>query len=556
MLIGNQTEDERAITPAASSIFQKLSILRMLWKRKWLVVTFGLSASLLSLVAVRLLPSVYTAEAVVLVDAQKIPEAFVSSTVSGDIAGRLALISQNIMTSTRLLDIINTFDLYRNERKRLTQEELLGKMREDISVDFEKSWTGGKLQSFRLGYRGRNAKTVAEVANRLAGLYVAENVRTREDQAEGTVDFLRQQLQEARRSLDEQEQKVAEFKREHNGTLPEQQSSLLGTLSSLSVELQGVQASIDRAQENELSLKAVLSAAESSEASLRASLQREAKGSSSIVTDSGRVLKTRSEVLGEQLRALRLKYTADYPEVEAVERELDVARREESEESAVAPTNGSGASSRQAGTDVSNQRPTVVSPELIQARERIATLRAQIEMAKHQIDSLEKQRESLAATISNCRARISQLPLVEQEMTGLKRNYEESANNYNSLLQKKLAAGVATDMEHLQKSERFTVIDPARIPQKAIKPNRPLLAIIGSLAGLVVGLLLSFALEYRKQTFLGEWELPAGTVVLGRVPLIQMTAGVNVARNVSTTVIFWCLAILHTVSLIWSSREA
>ena len=495
-------------------------MLRMLWKRKWLVVSFWVSGSLLSIATVRLLPSVYAAEAVVLVDSQKIPENFVSSTVSGDIAGRLALISQNIMTSTRLLDIVNGFDLYRTERKHLTQDELLRKMREDISVNFEKSWTGGKMQSFRLGYQGRDAKTVADVTNRLAGLYVAENVRSREDQAEGTVDFLTQQLREAKKSLDEQEQKVAEFKREHNGTLPEQQSSLLGTLSSLSVELQGVQASVDRAQENELSLKAALSAAESSEASLRANLQRESKGSPPIVTDSGRVLKTRSDVLSEQLRVLRLKYTEEHPEVQALERELNQAKREESEGSSAEEI-----STRSRGSsDVPNQRPVPFSPELIQSRERITTLKAQIEISKHQTDSLEKQRDGLLAAISDCRARINQLPLIEQEMTSLKRNYEESANNYNSLLQKKLAAGVATDMEHLQKSERFTIIDPARIPQKPVKPNRPVLGMVGSLVGLLIGLSLGFLLEYRKQTFLGEWELPAGIVVLGRVPLIQMTS--------------------------------
>jgi polysaccharide biosynthesis transport protein len=554
MLNSTHLEDELA-TPQASSAFQTLSLLRMLWKRKWLAITFWLTMSLLSIVIVRLLPSVYAAEAVVLVDSQKIPENFVSSTVSGDITARLALISQNIMTSSRLLDVINTFNLYQKERKRLTQEELLRKMREDISIDFEKSWTGGKMQSFRLGYVGRDAKTVAEVANRLAGLYVAENVRAREDQAEGTVDFLRQQLQEAKKGLDEQEQKVAEFKRGHNGSLPEQQSSLLGTLSSLSVELQGVQASVDRAQENELGLKAALVAAESSEASLKAGLQHESKGAG-IITGSGVVLKTRSEVLTEQLRALRLKYTADYPEVQAIERELSEAKHAESEEFNGSQTDGTGAHSPAAGAEAANRSSIIFSPELIQSRGRITTLRAQIEIARHQIESLEKQRGQLAGAISDCRARINQLPLVEQEMTGLKRNYEESANNYNSLLQKKLAAGVATDMEHSQKSERFTVIDPARIPQKAVKPNRPMLAIICSLASLVVGLLLGLGLEYRKQIFLGEWELPAGTVVLGRVPLMRLTvAAVRATKDVSVATIFWCLALLPMVSLIWGSRE-
>jgi hypothetical protein len=70
-------------------------------------------------------------------------------------------------------------------------------------------------------------------------------------------------------------------------------------------------------------------------------------------------------------------------------------------------------------------------------------------------------------------------------------------------------------------------------------------------------MLLSFVLEYRKQIFLGEWELPAGTVVLGRVPLIQMTiGGVKAAQKISTTLVFGCFALVHTVLLVWTSREA
>ncbi|HEY7302941.1 MAG TPA: Wzz/FepE/Etk N-terminal domain-containing protein [Bryobacteraceae bacterium] len=489
----------------------------MLWKRRWLTLSFWLAASAVSIPMVQLLPPVYRAEAVVLVDSQKIPETLVSPTVSGDVADRLALISQNIMTSTRLLEIINAFHLYRNEKRHLTQEELLDKMRQDISVNFEKSWTGDRMHAFRLGYQGKDPETVAEVSNRLAGLYVAENVRAREDQAQGTVDFLRRQLQEARTSLDEQEQKVAQFKQEHNGALPEQQTSLLGTLSSLSVELQGVQTSIDRAQEKKMSLEASLSAAESTEASLRASLRRELKGSSQILTDSGKVLRPKPEILRDQLRALRLRYTPNHPEVQTVERELAQAEREEAEETKAMN------SDRPNPAD-SSDRETLTSPELLQIRERIATLRAQIPAAKHELDFLEKQRGQLTASITDCQARINKLPLVEQEMAGLKRNYEESANNYNSLLQKKMAAGIATDMERSQKSERFTVIDPARTPQKPEKSKRLIVAIGGSMAGLILGLLLGFVLEFRRHAFLGEWELPEGTVVLGRIPPIQPTA--------------------------------
>ncbi len=487
-----------------------LSIARMLWKRRWLVLVLWAVASTIAILVVRALPSVYRAEAIVLVDSQKIPETFVSSTVSGDVADRLALISQSIMTSARLLKIIDAFDLYKDQRDGLSQEDVLNKMHKDISVSFEKSWTGDRMHAFRLGYQGRNPKIVADVANRLANLYVAENVKAREDQAQGTVDFLRRQLQEAKASLDDQEQKVARFKQEHNGSLPEQQSSLLGNLSSLTVELQGVQSAIDRAQENKLSLSSALSAAESSQASLRATLQGG--------TVSNGMLKSKSEILAEQLEQLRLKYTPDHPDVQNLERALAQAKREEAADLEAANAKGGSAS------DAVAAQPRLTSPELVQAKERVSTIQGQLKVTNHQIETLDKRRNELLAAIAACKAKIANLPLIEQEMTGLKRNYEESAGNYKSLLQKKLAAGVATDMERSQKSERFTIIDPARVPQKPEKPKRPLIASLGSLGGLAIGLLTAFILEFRKETFLGEWELPPDTVILGRVPLIDMSA--------------------------------
>lgn len=502
----NSTETVNESTnPEDSSSLPLLSIVRMLWKRKRIAVAFWLLGSVICFFVVRALPPVYRAEAVVLVDSQKIPPNFVSPTVGGNIPDRLALITQNIMTSARLLKIINAYGLYHRQRRELTEDELLRKMRTDISVNFEKSWTGDRENVFHISYQGRNPQVVAEVTNRLAGLYVAENAHARERQAANTVAFLDRQLRDAKTSLDEQEQRVARFKEEHNGRLPEQQNSLLGDLGSLSVQLQGTQQSIGRAQQNESLLEAALSSAEAAEETMRANLK--ASGGSDAVP------KLKSEVLKEQLRKLRLQYTPNYPEVRTLQQEIAEAEREEGAGQPVATQPA------KAGTQ---QALKIVPPELVQSRERIATLRAQIEVAKREIESLEKERARVLKTIAECKARIQQLPLVEQEMTSLKRNYEESETNYNSLLQKKLAAGVASDMERSQESERFTVIDPARPPDKPIEPKRPLLVIGGSIGSLVLGLLVGFGLEFRKRTLLGEWELPAGTVVLGRVPLIDM----------------------------------
>ncbi|MFL6446638.1 MAG: GumC family protein [Bryobacteraceae bacterium] len=500
--------------PEKPSRFPALSILRTFWKRRWFVLGLWVIGTIAGFGIVRVIPPVYRAEAVVLVDSQKIPEVFVSPTVNGDVTERLALITQNIMTSTRLLDTIRSFDLYRNERSRLTQEELLRKMRDDISISFEKSWTGGRTQAFRLSYQGPNAKIVTAVTNRLANLYVEENVRSREDQAQGTVAFLRAQLVDAKKSLDEQEAKVARFKEEHNGTLPEQQQSLLGTLSSLSVQVEGVQEAISRAHENKMSLEAALSAARSSEAAVRASMHRQLNASADAGFGAALPLKPKSEVLQNQLRQLLLRYSPEHPSVQVLEQQLAEAKREEAEEANITDDSKN--------TSTARSRPAITSPELLQLAERITNLRAQIAVADHQIESLDKERQQLAAAIADCQTRIAKLPMVEQEMVALKRNYEESANNYKSLLQKQLAAGMATDMERSQKSERFTISDAARVPEQPIKPKRPVVVSLASVVALVIGLLIAFGLEFRKQMFLGEWELPPGTVVLGRVPVIRM----------------------------------
>jgi uncharacterized protein involved in exopolysaccharide biosynthesis len=109
-------------------------------------------------------------------------------------------------------------------------------------------------------------------------------------------------------------------------------------------------------------------------------------------------------------------------------------------------------------------------------------------------------------------------------MAELKRNYDESASNYNSLLQKQLAAGMATEMERSQKSESFTIIDPARTPQMPEKPKRLIIGLAGSVVGLLIGLATGFGLEFRQGKLLGEWELPEGTIVLGRIPAIAGTS--------------------------------
>src|SRR3984885_1318633 len=242
--------------------FSPLTLARMLWKHRLMVSIVAIVGSVVSVVIVHELPSIYRSEALILVDSQKIPERYVSSTVNTEVQERIASLRQEILSTTRLQKIIDDFGLYRDEQKKLAREEVIERMRKDISITLESGGIQNRTAAFRVGYQGRNPALVTQVASRLANLFIQEDLRTRERQAEGTADFIDSQLNEAKKTLDDLEAKVSKYKLAHNGDLPEQESSLRGTLARLQLELQGNQDSINRAQQNKVILQGAVDMAE------------------------------------------------------------------------------------------------------------------------------------------------------------------------------------------------------------------------------------------------------------------------------------------------------
>jgi uncharacterized protein involved in exopolysaccharide biosynthesis len=200
-----------------------------------------------------------------------------------------------------------------------------------------------------------------------------------------------------------------------------------------------------------------------------------------------------------------------------------VKQAEEQEQAANPAVADSRPAARQ--TSASSQPPPVAavpSPELTRAREQVASLKAQIKAIDKELDNRNSDQQRILRDINSYQSRMERLPVREQEMAQITRDYEISKENYKSLLDKKIAAEMALDMERRQKSERFTVLDPARVPEKPIKPKRPMLYGVALAASLVFALAVGFAVELRQNVFLGEWELPPGTVVLARLPYIAI----------------------------------
>src|SRR5580700_2510808 len=209
--------------PSVHPELSPLSMARMLWKSKTLIGLIWIFLGLLAGAGVSMIPAVYRAEAVILVDGQKVPERYVASTANADVQDRLATISQQILATNRLQKIIDTFHLYQRERARLPQEEIIEKMRKDTKITLERGWSQDRTSAFRIAYQGRDPATVADVANQIGNLFIEENLRTRENHAEGTSEFIEEQLQQAKKTLTDLEGHVEEYKLSHKGELPEQE---------------------------------------------------------------------------------------------------------------------------------------------------------------------------------------------------------------------------------------------------------------------------------------------------------------------------------------------
>ena len=477
---------------------------------------------MIALIGLHFWPDTYKSETLILVDSQKIPEQFVNSTVSTELQDRLATLSQQILSNTRLQKIIDTFHLYENQRARHTREEILDMMRSDINITLEKGWAKDRPGAFRVAYHAPTAQMAADVANQLGSLFVEENLRAREVQAEGTSDFFKSQLAEAKKTLDELEAKVSKYKLQHNGQLPQQEPTLNSTLTRLQIELEGNQDAINRAEQQRTMLENAVSVAEGSESSLKRTIAQ----TNGRKSDGSRVLSSVSEIqhdreeVESRLGQLRLKYREEHPDIQNLKAQLEYFKRLEAK---ATERNAAELKARSKDSQETQETVDAIPPEfqraLSQERERVSMLRSQLAVARKEVDRRKEERQQILARIGSYQTRLESLPIREQELAGVTRDYEISKVHYMSLLNKIHAVDMAADMERRQKAERFNVLDPARVPEKPVAPNRPLFGAGACLLSLALSAGILLGLELRKNVIIGEWELPASVQILGRVPL-------------------------------------
>jgi polysaccharide chain length determinant protein (PEP-CTERM system associated) len=495
--------------------------LQLILHRKWIIVIMFFIATAAAAVVSQRLPNIYTSETVILVDPQKVPESYVKATVTGDVKNRLATLTQQILSATRLQKIIETFGLYAEERKTMAREDVIARMRKDINVSMVTGGGAQDLQAFQIRYSGGNPGLVAKVTNQVAALFIEENLKAREQQATGTTEFLQHQLDETRKTLEKQEEQLRDFRLKHLGEMPEHQVANLTVLGQLKASVQQQSEALARAEQQRSYLQTMMAQSvpvvdvdSDSEESRPAAAPKPAAPRNAAPLATLAQNKAR-------LAALLAKWTDDHPEVRRLkhiiaEEEAKLASNDPPpvSEAAEVPEARPPAPrvTRRAAVPVNFSNPVLLS--------QLKTVEAEI--AKHKEETARLNRH-----IAVYQAKLEAIPVREQQIADLVRDYETNKRHYNQLLDRQLAAQTATQLEIRMKGERFTVLDPAQPAQRPSKPNRPMITAAGGIAGLILGMLLAIGSEFIRMTITSPDHIPQenGNQVLEVMPVIVTEVG-------------------------------
>lgn len=516
--------------------------LRVILHRKWLVLGVFAAVSLTTVAVTRTLPDIYMSETTVLVDPQKVPEAYVKSTVTGDVRNRLGTIQQQILSATRLQKIIDSLNLYPEERKKMVREDLILKMRNDINVSVVSDFNSGQdVQAFRISYSGREPRLVAQVTNELAQLFIDENLKAREQQAEGTTDFLTNRLKEARDSLDQQDAKLRDFRMKHIGEMPEQETADLQILGQTQAQLNTVAEALAR-DDTERSTIQVMMHSQSApvvdvDDSEPKTVSSQAPSAAAQAPAAQSILNRHKAELAEKLK----HFGESHPEIRKLRAEIkDDEEKEAADQKAATPvapveTKPPAAVVAQDGVPGAKQdpssQPTRVAPP--PAAYNNPVLQSRMKSIEEDIAKNRVEQQRLGRVLAAYQTKVEAIPVREQEIADLTRDYEISKAHYSQLLSNQMNAETASELEIRQKGEKFNVLDMAQPAEKPSRPKRVLMNSAGAAAGLILGIVLALVTEFLGLSITSADQIFAisGFHVLEVIPQIHTEADRLVRRR-------------------------
>ena len=520
------------------------SPLLALRRRRRPLVLVGGGVLLAAVLAALFWPPSYTATGVILIEQQELPSELVRSTVSSYASQRVQVISQRVMTSENLMNIIQRYGLYVSLRKRSPREEVIKRMRKDtalemISADVIDPRDGHPTKAtiaFSVGYNSPSAELASKVANELVSLYLQQNIESRQQSSRDAAVFLTGESERLDKDIKALQAKIASFKEKHSDELPELTQLNEQKVVRLDEEIRDNDAQLR-------SLRQQLTYLDAQLAMINPTAQVYASTGERVQSPQDRLKYVRTEYA----RALAM-YSPDHPDVRRLKREMQGLEAGAAADPATAAgeANDDRRQLEQAETELASaqKRYSPDHPDVIRLQHLVTALRshvgsdnsapapaaaapepvdtpinpgadnppyiqiqAQREAAASQISSLQKKRDDLEAKLAVLERHLADTPIVERDYTAMLRDLDSAQAEYRQERLKQMDAQTAEDLETERKGERFTLIEPPVVPEEPTSPNRPLVLIFGLMFALAAAFGTVALLESTDSSVRGRLDL-------------------------------------------------
>jgi len=523
------TEDFEEKSGEGLNLQQVMGIVR---RRRWHFLIPLFFGWLLVWVASWELPSTYKSATTIIILAPTVSKELVPSNVNDNLQDRLQSITQQILSRTRLIHIIDNLNLYPDKQGRVAPDALVERMRKDIDIELVRAPGREKLTSFNVAFSSHDPQTAQRVTSELTNLFINENLEMQNQQSADTTKFFESQLEDARKSLSEQEEKIRQFKDQHTSDLPGQLQSNLAIMTSLQSQLQTDEDNLDRAKQQSVYYQSLIG-------QYRA-LQKSSKGPSGAPVGGMPAIDDFLDKLRAQLADLSAHYTPQHPDVRKLKQQI--AETETMKAQLAASLNSNTA------TPVPDNSATSSNGDM-----SLAQLQSQLQANQIEIANRERSIATLQGKINEYQARLGQAPIREQQLADLSRGYDQSKANYDDLLKKKNSSALATDLTERQQGEHFRMIDPPSLPVKPDFPNRIKLCAVGLALGFVLGGVIAGGAEFMDDRIHNEKDFKEliPVAVISEIPEVA-TADEDIRRSQSNR-LAWAVASIVFVSILVGS---
>ena len=471
-----------------------------------------------SVVGVYLYPDSYVSQAVVKIVPQQVPQNMVQSAINQQMSDRINSMAQTILSRTVLTTIINSFGLYQRERSRMPIEDVVEQMKNAIQIQPVASPTGtaDRIPAFAVSFSYENRLTAQRVVQDLVSRFIDENIRNRSNATFQTTQFMKDEMDDAKKELDAAEDKLAAYRMQNNGRLPDQVDSNMRQLAALQSQASYLSARISSVNQEKLQMESNIRIFKDQLANLNkdaSQLQNAPDRKSPELLDAEKDLNTSQD----QLVLLRQHYKDTFPDVQSAIARVAGARKKVQEVQA-------------ADAAKKTDTPTATTPAGQQTVRESRDIEASIRRFQSALEARDldlqdntKQLKAVNDAIKGFEGRMSTVPLGEKQYADLLRDRDLVKERFVDLSGKLGKAEIAQEMEGRKQGETLELLDPASLPTTPTEPKRPMVILLGAALGLVLGISIAGVREMKDTSLKNLKDVRAYTqmAILGSVPLLE-----------------------------------